>query len=260
MDSPAQAVTLAVARSASNSSSRRGPAALGAAASSRQLQLASPSSGNAAQRKVPLIRLSVCQTLTKPIAGTDGDGAAGDTQAAAVSRKSTGVSAASEDHANGAAPAAAEAGTSAAAGAAAATAGSGPSSSLVAAGRTGAAGGSSSGGSSNSLVTAGVAGSKSAVNKAAIMSFRKVEVLMGALDLKTDQVGSAVSVLTVGLRTCQLCKHAATSSTNLLLTYQPGTACGVTGPLAACLWYQAQVCLHLCPSAHMSVWNVLECV
>jgi hypothetical protein len=32
------------------------------------------------------------------------------------------------------------------------------------------------------------------VSKAAIMSFRKVELLAGAMDLKTDQVGDAVPV------------------------------------------------------------------
>ena len=93
----------------------------------------SGSSLSAAARKVPLIRVSICQTLTKPLNGSEGS-----------------------DHASDGPRRTADTTASA-------------SSSLAGDG-------------------AGTREARSAVSKAAIMSFRKVELLMGALDLKTDQV------------------------------------------------------------------------
>lgn len=189
MDGPGQALSLAVTRSAGNCSRRGVPAAIVAAASNRQLQLTgaitSGSSSSNVARKVPLIRLSLCQTLTRPITGADsGSPTAGaPAEADAVDQAGYSKSAAAATAGAGASKA-----TTAEA-AASTSKGAGPDSSAAASDRGIAPAGGVSAGSGG-----GSGSSKSAVSKAAIMSFRKVELLVGAMDLKTDQVGATVHV------------------------------------------------------------------
>lgn len=151
MESPARTMFKATNRTIQDSS-----AGLQAAPGGKQLQVtASGSSVSAAARKVPLIRVSLCQTLTKPINGAEEADSVPEGQPATSTAGTAAGSATAASHTHGSA-----------------------SSSI--------AGGGSSGRGGSSV--AGGTPSKSAVSKAAIMSFRKVELLMGALDLKTDQV------------------------------------------------------------------------
>lgn len=141
MESPARAMFAAVANIA-NSSGTSQPAA-----NSRQLQVTSSGSSlSAAARKVPLIRLSVCQTITKTLNDSE------HISTSEGAKQSMGKETAMAEPAAGSS--------------------------------------SSVGGSSAATAGTGGVQSKSAVSKAAIMSFRKVELLMGGLDLKTDQVGA----------------------------------------------------------------------
>jgi hypothetical protein len=181
MDGPGQALGLALTRSANNCSRRGGvPVAIAAAASSRQLQLTGVNSNSSSvPRKVPLIRLSLCQTLTRPIAGPDSGSPTAAAPAAAASEQASSSQAAA---AGGGGAVSKGTGAEAAASTSKAAGQSSAAVAAVASERTAAAAGGSGGGSS----------SQSAVSKAAIMSFRKVEVLVGAMDLKTDQVGAAL--------------------------------------------------------------------
>jgi hypothetical protein len=263
MDSPSRAIMLALQRLTSGSSRSNGIWAGGGAAaassgrggsSGRQLQLSSiGSSVGAVTRSSSLIRLSVCQTLTKPLNKSSRSSSAADLQevdsaAAAVGGSSGGgaVSAASASGPRdsgtrkGLRPSISDSNLQAIALAASAAAGqvsgtgsyslgqppvarhrrahSSSSTGAIAGGdtivsgavlnatvaadsplhaagcsSTGVYAGAGSGGGVDSsgggaLLAPAAATATSVVNKAAIISFKKVEVLVGTLDLNTDQV------------------------------------------------------------------------
>jgi hypothetical protein len=227
MDNPAKAVMAILARTVPHPGVILGPgtistagtsavgrgsvsATTAAAAGIRQLQLASSGSssssggGGGGSRKVPLIQLSVCQTLTKSLAEAAGGGASGPGR---MSNNTGSVELSGPlpskvaDGASGGLPltAAGNGSLSAAAAAAAVTIGAEGSTTISGSGRSTAVHGSPGGaGGRTSAVSraaaaggspaSGGGGSLSAVSKAAIVSFKKVELLVGAMDLKTDQV------------------------------------------------------------------------
>lgn len=248
MDSPSRAIMLALQRLSSGSSRSNGIWAGGGAAVAarrgprgsrgRQLQLSSVgSSVGAVTRSSPLIRLSVCQTLTKPLtkssksltgeveeggsvssvggtgttagagaqgvlrlsssdsnvqraAGTaDGSGPSSKRPPLARHRRahsssSTGAVAGGDTLVSGALTAAlaAEARSSAST-----SSGGGSNAETVREGLS-----SSGGGGGGGTISLAAPAAASAVNKAAIISFRKIELLVGTLDLNTDQVGGYI--------------------------------------------------------------------
>lgn len=274
MDSPSRALTLSLQRLTSSSSRSNGiwaggGAAAGASsrsgsAAGRQLSSISSSVG-AVTRSSPLLRLSLCQTLMKPLnkssrsssssdletAGAAADGAGcgsggmggtdstvgaalrprgihtsnsdGNLQAAALlsqggvpsaaggapngpqsllgrppiarhrrahSSSSTGAVAGGDTIVSGAAwQGASNAGDALYATGSTSSGGHAFGSNPGTDGDGAAGSGGGGGGSGGTLVPAGPAAA-SAVNKAAIISFKKVELLVGTLDLNTDQVGA----------------------------------------------------------------------